>query len=92
MLEYVALSNGSIPVKKFPYSASAPEWSYLATHTQEIEPTDFTCRNIIRGPDWIKTQWCEIRKSLHQMLLQYNRSGQHDPDMDEWGSDKECRR
>ncbi len=91
MLQYVPSPNGSCPVKKFPYVESAPEWSCLATYTQEIEPTNYIRKNIIRGPDWIKTQWCEICKSLHQMFLQYNRSGQHDPEMDEWGSDKECR-
>jgi hypothetical protein len=44
MLEYITSSNGSIPVKKFPYSASAPKLSYLTTHTQEIEPTNFTIK------------------------------------------------
>ena len=92
MVEYVIQSPGSRPVKKFPYSASSPEFSYLATHTHEIEPSNLSRRNIVRGPDWIKSQWGEVRKNLHQMFVQYNRSGQHDPDMDEWGSDKENRR
>jgi hypothetical protein len=55
----------------------------------EIEPTNLSRRNIIRGPDWIKSQWGEVWKNLHQMFVQYNHSGQHDPDMDEWGSDEE---
>jgi hypothetical protein len=63
MLEYVASSPGSCPIKKFPYPASAPEWSYHATHKQEIEPTNLTLWNILQRPD---------------------------PDMDEWGSDKDC--
>jgi hypothetical protein len=92
MLQYVTKEPGSRPVKKFPYEASGPEWSYLATYTQELEPTNLSRRNIIRGPDWIKVQWAEVRKNLHQMFLQYNRSGQHDADMDEWGSEKENRR
>ena len=83
--------EGSRPVKKLPFEASSPEWSYLATQCQEIEPTNLSHKNLIRGPGWTKTQWADIRKNLHQMFLQYNHSGQHDADQDEWGSDKENR-
>ena len=69
MVEYVIQSPGSRSVKKFPYSASSPEYSYLATHTHEIEPSNLSRRNIVRGPDWIKSQWGEVRKNLHQMFL-----------------------
>ena len=92
MVEYVTAQPGGRAVKKFPFAASAAEWSYLATHTQELEPTNISRKNIIRGSDWMKTQWAEVRKNLHQIYTQYHRSGQHDADMDEWGSEKECRR
>jgi hypothetical protein len=91
MVQYVAGPGGS-PVKKSPYVASSPEWSYLASFTHELDPCNLTRRNIVRGPDWIKSTWSDVRKYLHQMFTQYHRSGQHDPDMDEWMSDKENRR
>jgi hypothetical protein len=75
MLQYVTSQQGLRPVKKFPNEASSPEWSYLVTQCQEIEPTNLSHKNFIRGPDWIKTQWADIQKNLHQMFLQYNCSG-----------------
>lgn len=92
MVRYATPAAGGRPSKVCPYQASASEWSYLATFTHELDPSNVSRKNIIRGPDWIKTQWADVRKNLHQMFVQYNRSGQHDADMDEWGSEKECRR
>ena len=57
-----------------------------------VESTSLSRRNIIRGEDWIKSTWTDCRKYLHQMFTNYNRSGQHDDDKDEWGSEKELRR
>jgi len=57
-----------------------------------VESTSLSRRNIIRGKDWIKSTWTDCRKYLHQMFTNYNRSGQHDDDKDEWGSEKELRR
>ncbi len=91
MVQYVA-GNGGMPVKKTPYAPSSSEWSYLASFTHELDPCNVSRRNIIRGPDWVKSTWSDIRKYLHQMFTQYHRSGQHDPDMDEWMSEKENRR
>jgi hypothetical protein len=62
MLEYGTIQRGLRPVKKFPYAASGPEWAYLATLMQELEPTNMSRKNITRGPDWIKMQWEEVRK------------------------------
>ena len=81
-----------LPRKKNPYQPSATEWAYLATFTNDLEPTNLARRNIIRGEDWIKSTWTDCRKYLHQMFVNYNRSGQHDDDKDEWGSEKELRR
>lgn len=69
MLQYGTIQQGLRPVKKFPYAASGPEWAYLATLMQELEPTNMLRMNIIRGPDCIKMHWGEVRKNLHQMFL-----------------------
>jgi len=92
MVEYFSPGVDEIPMKMNPYQASSPEWAYLATFTHDLEPTNLTRRHIIRGEDWIKSTWTDCRKYLHQMFVNYNRSGQHDDDMDEWGSEKELRR
>jgi hypothetical protein len=62
MLEYGTMQRGLRPVKKFPCAASGPAWAYLATLMQELEPTNMSRKNIIRGPDWIKMQWGELGK------------------------------
>ena len=36
------------PVKKVPYQASSDEWSDLANHTQDIDPTNLSRRNVMR--------------------------------------------
>jgi hypothetical protein len=79
-------------VKMQPYQPSETEWSYMANFTQDLEPTNLLWRNIIRGKDWAKSTWTDCRKYLHQMSINYNHSGQHDDDMDEWGSEKELKR
>jgi hypothetical protein len=89
MVQYFSPNPSSRPIKKSPYVASSSEWSYLASFTNELDPCNWGCKTIIRGPDWIKSTWADIRKYLHQMFVQYHRSGQHDPDMDEWMSEKE---
>jgi hypothetical protein len=43
MVQYVAGPGGS-PVKKSPYMASSPEWSYLASFTHELDPCNLTRR------------------------------------------------
>jgi len=75
--------------QKTPYQASEAEWAYLANFTHELEPANLSRRGIIRGDDWVKSTWTDCRKYLHQMFTNYNRSGQHDDDKDEWGSQKE---
>ena len=92
MVEYSSTGNASPPVKKTPYQPSSTEWAYLATFSHDLEPTNHARKHIIRGEDWIKSTWTDIRKYLHQMFVNYNRSGQHDDDKDEWGSEKELRR
>ena len=86
MVNYVSVGNNSLPVKKQPYQANASEWAYLANYTHNLEPTNLSRQNIIRGADWVKSMWTDCRKYLHQMFLQYNRSGQNDHEKDEWGS------
>jgi hypothetical protein len=69
MVQYVSVSRNSRPVKKCPYVASSAEWSYLATFTHELDPANLSRKNIIRGPDWIKATWGEVRKYLHQVFF-----------------------
>jgi len=92
MVKYASSGVNQPPVKVTPYQPSTSEWAYLATFTNDLEPTNLSRRNIIRGEDWIKSTWTDCRKYLHQMFTNYNRSGQHDDDKDEWGSEKELRR
>jgi len=91
MVQYVPGPHG-VPIKKTPYQASQSEWAFLANFTHDLEPTNVSRRDIIRGEDWIKSTWTDCRKYLHQMFTNYNRSGQHDDDVDEWGSEKELQR
>jgi hypothetical protein len=92
MVKYASDGVNQPPVKVTPYQPSTSEWAYLATFTNDLEPTNLSHRNIIRGEDWIKSMWTDCRKYLHQMFTNYNHSGQHDDDKDEWGSEKELRR
>jgi len=92
MVQYVPNGPNNYPVKKNPYQASHTDWAFLANFTHDLEPTNLSRRDIIRGEDWIKSTWTDCRKYLHQMFVNYNRSGQHDDDKDEWGSEKELQR
>jgi hypothetical protein len=49
MLQYLTSQQGSRPVKNFPFEANSPEWSYLATQHQEIEPTNVLRKKLIGG-------------------------------------------
>ena len=89
MVEYVSPGINLPPVKVNPYKPSSAEWSYLAAFTNDLEPTNLSRRAIIRGPDWIKSTWNYCQKYLHQMFVNYDRSGQHDDDKDERGLEKE---
>ena len=92
MVQYVCHSPNSLPIKKQPYQASCAEWSALANHCHDIEPTNLSRKSIVRGEAWIKETWNDCRKYLHQTFQQYHRSGQHDAEMDEWCSPKELNR
>jgi hypothetical protein len=92
MVKYASSGVNQPPVKVTPYQPSTSEWAYLATFTNNLESTNLSHRNIIRGKDCIKSTWTDCRKYLHQMFTNYNRSGQHDDDKDDWGSEKELRR
>jgi hypothetical protein len=69
MVQYVNAAPHSRPVKKCPFAASSAEWAYLSTFTHELDPTNLSRQNIIRGADWIKTTWGEVRRYLHQVRL-----------------------
>jgi hypothetical protein len=92
MVQYVSAGSDRPPIKKNPYQASQTEWAFLANFTHDLEPTNLSWQGIIREEDWIKSTWTDCRKYLHQMFINYNRSGQHDNGMDEWGSQKELER
>jgi hypothetical protein len=42
MVEYVSASPNMLPVKRQPYQASSAEWSALANHCHDIEPTNLS--------------------------------------------------
>lgn len=92
MVQYKNDPGASHPVKVFPYKPSSSEWAYLATKTHELEPTNMTRKHILRDAGWIKSHWTEARKQLHLMYLSYERSGKHDAQKDDWGSEAEYRR
>ncbi len=92
MVEYSSAGIYLPPMKKNPYQPSGTEWAYLATFLHGLEPTNHGRKHIIRGEDRIKSTWTDCRKYLHQMFINYNCSGQHEDDKDEWGSEKELRR
>jgi len=56
MVHYATPAVSGRPSKVCPYQASASEWSYLATFIHELDPSNVPRKNIIPGPDWIKTQ------------------------------------
>jgi hypothetical protein len=64
----------------------------LANHCHDIDPNNPLRAHIIRGDDWIKETWTAWLKYLNQTFTQYHRSGQQDPEMDEWCSKKELDR
>jgi hypothetical protein len=92
MVAYTYDRQLKVPVKKVPYQASSEEWSELANHTHDIDPTNLSRRNVLREAGWIKSTWNDCRRFLHQVFQQYNRSGQHDPEKGEWCSEKERQR
>jgi hypothetical protein len=69
MVEYVNSTTHSRPEKRCPYAASSSEWAYLSAFAHELEPTNISRRNIIRGGDWIKSTWGEVRRYLHQVRM-----------------------
>jgi hypothetical protein len=75
-----------------PYEPSNSDWATLANHCHDIDPSNLAQKNIICGEDWVKETWNDCRKYQHQTFIQYNRSGQYDPEMDEWCSKKEMDR
>jgi hypothetical protein len=92
MVQYVSTTPNQRPVKRQPFQPSSAEWSALANHCHDIEPTNSSRKHIIRSEDWVKETWNDCRKYLHQTFIQYHRSGQHDSEMDEWCSKKELDR
>ena len=49
-------------------------------------------QNIYPDAAWIKSTWTDVRKYLHQVFVQYKRSGQWSGDMGEWCSPEEQKR
>jgi hypothetical protein len=92
MVAYVHDPAAGKPVKKGPWEANSEEWEDLAIQTYDIEPTNLARRNIYRDAKWIKSTWNDVRKYLHQVFQQYNRSGQRSGDMGEWCSPEEQQR
>ncbi len=92
MVKYISPGVNRRPVKKTPFSPSAPEWAELANEAHDIEPTNLLRRGILRDEAWIKSTWNDCYRWLHQTFVQYNRSGQHDAEMGEWCSPKELER
>jgi hypothetical protein len=64
----------------------------IGIQTYDIEPTNVARRNIYREAAWIKSTWNDVCKYLHQVFVQYNRSGQRSGDMGEWCSVEEQQR
>ncbi len=71
MVQYVSQSPNSRPVKKFQYVPISSEWTYLSTFTHELDPTNLSRRNILRGANWIKATWGKVRKYLHRVFYFY---------------------
>jgi hypothetical protein len=92
MVAYVHDPAAGEPVKKTPWEPSSDEWEELSVQTYDIEPTNLARRNIYRDASWIKSTWNDVCKYLHQVFIQYNRSGQQSGDMGEWCSPEEQQR
>jgi len=71
---------------------SSDKWEELSIQTYDIEPKNMARRNIYRDASWIKSTWNDVQKYLHQVFIQYNRSGQQSGDMGEWCSPAEQQR
>ncbi len=69
MVEYVNSAPHSCPEKRCPYAASSTEWAYLSAFTHELEPTNRSRQNIVRGGNWIKSTWGEVQWYLHQVRI-----------------------
>jgi hypothetical protein len=92
MVAYVHDPAVGRPVKKSPWEASSEEWEELSVQTYNLEPTNLARHDIYRDAKWIKSTWNDVRKYLHQVFQQYNRSGQRSGDMGEWCSPEEQQR
>jgi hypothetical protein len=91
MVRYISSGSGR-PVKVSPFQPSSDEWAALANYTHDIDPCNVSRKAVLRDEAWIKSSWADCRKYLHQAFVQYNRSGQHDSEMDDWCSPKEIDR
>ncbi len=90
MVKYISPGPNHRLVKMQPFLLSSAEWAtLLANHCHDIDPSNSLCTHIIQGKDWIKETWTDCHKYLNQTVTQHHRSGQHDPEMDEWCSKKE---
>ena len=66
-------------------------WKDLAPLCHDINPTDMARKGIHRDGDWLKTQWTELRKILHERFQEHNRSGRRDPVEKGWMSDEDLK-
>jgi hypothetical protein len=92
MIKYIHDAATGVPKKKIPWEPSDDEWAELSTQMFDIDPTNINRKNILRDEAWVKSTWNDVRKYLHQVFIQYNRSGQHSGDMGEWCSPEEQQR
>jgi hypothetical protein len=92
MVAYVHDPGTGTPKQKSLWEPSSDDWVDLSTQTYDIKPTNMHRQNIYRDAGWIKSTWTEVRKYLHQVFVQYNRSGQQSGDMGEWCSPEEQQR
>jgi hypothetical protein len=88
MVQYTSSGSGH-PVKVSPFQPSSDEWAALANYTHNIDPCNVSRKVVLKDEAWIKSCWADCQKYLHQAFVQYNQSGQHDSDMDDWCSPKE---
>jgi hypothetical protein len=92
MVAYVYDATVGRSVKKSPWEYSSDKWEELSNQTYDIEPKNMARQNIYRDASWIKSTWNDVQKYLHQVFIQYNRSGQQSGDMGEWCSPAEQQR
>jgi hypothetical protein len=92
MIKYVNDPATGLPKKKNPWEPSHDDWAELSLQTYDVDPTNISRKNILRDEVWIKSTWNDVRKYLHQVFIQYNRSRQHSGDMGEWCSPEEQQR